>query len=268
MIEIRQFLALIVLLIGSHCVRAEPVVHVAIIIDDLGNNLSAGNAFIELPAPLTLAILPHTAHSKSIAIAAHAAQKEIIVHLPMANLGNSPLGPGGLTAALPRADFLHALDAAISDVPFAKGINNHTGSYLTQQSEQMSWLMHDMHQRDFFFVDSRTTPKSVAHAIAETFQVFSSSRDIFLDNERTQASIDAAFKKMITKAKQQGTAIAIGHPYPETLQYLQAALPTLEQQGVRVLPVSSLIALQHMQAKAMAAIAENKPVAIESTAEQ
>lgn len=234
------------LLIAATC-HGEPTAHVAIIIDDLGHSLKKGQAFIDLPAPLTLAILPHTAHSKTIARSAHRAQKEVIIHLPMANLKNTPIGPGGLTAAQPRVEFLLALDAAIKEIPHARGINNHTGSFLTQQIEPMNWLMGEMKARDFYFIDSRTTPNSVAEDVANQYKVFSSSRDVFLDNERSHASIDAAFQQLIQKAKSRGTAIGIGHPYPETLEYLASAIPTLETLGIKVLPASNVIALQQMQ---------------------
>ena len=222
-------------------------VYIAIIIDDLGHNLQRGKAFIDLPAPLTFAILPHTTHAHQIAAAAHQARKEIMVHLPMANVANTPIGPGGLTANQPKVEFLVALDAAIKSVPFAQGINNHTGSYLTQQPQQMNWLMSDMKQRDLFFVDSRTTPNSVAKIVADEHQVFASSRDVFLDNDRNPEAIDAAFQYLIKKARQDGSAIAIGHPYPETLKYLKKAIPKLAAEGIQVLTTSSLIALQHMR---------------------
>jgi polysaccharide deacetylase 2 family uncharacterized protein YibQ len=231
-------------LVSGKLVHAEGNASVAIIIDDLGHSLKKGQAFIDLPASITFAILPHTAHSRSIAESATAANKEVIVHLPMANLKNTPIGPGGLTATQPRVDFLLTLDAAINDVPFAKGINNHTGSYLTQQPQQMQWLMGDMKRRGFYFVDSRTTPNSVARDTAERFGVTTSSRDVFLDNETSFESIDAAFSKLVKKAKENGTAIAIGHPYPETLNYLRDAIPRLEALGIAVLPVSGLIAKQ------------------------
>ncbi len=243
---IRLFLTAL-LLVTSPWTKADGHAYVAIIIVDLGHSLKKGQAFIDLPAPLTIAILPHTAYSKSIATSAHAAQKEIIVHLPIANVKNTPIGPGGLTANQPRSEFLSALDAAIEGVPHAQGINNHTGSYLTQQLEQMTWLMSDMKQRDFFFIDSRTTPNCVARKVAENYEVFSSSRDVFLDNERTHDSINHSFQQLISKAKQEGTAIGIGHPYPETLAYLKEALPRLAQQGIVVVPASNLIAMQNIQ---------------------
>jgi polysaccharide deacetylase 2 family uncharacterized protein YibQ len=77
--------------------------------------------------------------------------------------------------------------------------------------------------------------------------VFASSRDVFLDNDRDHEAIDAAFQYLIKKARREGSAIAIGHPYPETFKYLKKAIPKLEAQGIEVLTTSSLIALQHIR---------------------
>ena len=235
---------------------AQPA-YVAIIIDDMGNNLRRGQQAIELPGPITYAVLPHTRYATSLAKTAHESSKEVIVHLPMANLTNHPLGPGALTSAQNKADFLDAVKSAIEGVPYAQGINNHTGSYLTQQEKQMTWLMEALKQHDLFFVDSRTTEKSIAYQVARNNNVLSSRRDVFLDNEQTLNGIEDSFKKLIRKAKQKGTAIAIGHPYSSTLAFLAVAIPTLEAEGIKVVSASELIAIQKSQQSILAS-AEDK----------
>jgi polysaccharide deacetylase 2 family uncharacterized protein YibQ len=42
-------------------------------------------------------------------------------------------------------------------------------------------------------------------------------------------------------ASQQGYAIGIGHPYPETLHALQHTLPIIHQAGVLIVPISRLV---------------------------
>jgi len=165
----------------------------------------------------------------------------------MANLTNRPLGPGGLTEHLNKEDFLLALSEAIRKVPHATGINNHTGSYLTQQTIQMTWLMDEIKRRDFFFIDSRTTPKSVAQKIAREKNILSSRRDVFLDNNRSFSEIDSAFKLLIRIARKEGTAIGIAHPYQVTLDYLEMVIPELGQQGIEIIPASNLSALQQIR---------------------
>ena len=220
--------------------------YVAIIIDDLGHNYSRGLRALRLPAPLTYAILPYSTHAKRLADIAYESGKEVMVHLPMQNLRNMAIGPGGLTSNLTRLEFHQAVSAAIFRVPHASGINNHMGSFLTQESLPMEWLMEDIKAMDLFFVDSRTTPNTVASIIAKKKNLLSSSRDIFLDNERSIYAIDQQFRKLVNLAKRQGTGIAICHPYQETLDYLEIAIPQLRQEGIEIIPASNLVALRQI----------------------
>ncbi|UWN49545.1 hypothetical protein ASALC70_01757 [Alcanivorax sp. ALC70] len=65
---------------------------------------------------------------------------------------------------------------------------------------------------------------------------------MFLDNRRDLAHINEQFNQLLRLARRRGHAIAIGHPYPETLDYLRQVLPLMEQAGVEVVPVSRLLA--------------------------
>lgn len=236
---------LLLLALSSPTAAHEPA-YIAIIIDDIGNNLSRGQRTIELPAPLTLSVLPYTRYAQPLARRAYRAGKEVMVHMPMANVHDKPIGPGGLQAALSHDEFTELVDRAMARVPHARGLNNHMGSYLTQQTAEMTWLMEEMKQRRLFFVDSRTTPKTVAQRIAKEKAVFSSRRDVFLDNEQSFYEVDRAFRKLIALARRNGTAIGIGHPHEVTLDYLEMVLPGLTSDGIYVLPVSNLIAVQEM----------------------
>jgi len=220
--------------------------YVAIIIDDLGHNYSQGLRAVHLPAPLTYAILPYSTHAKRLADTVYESGKEVMVHLPMENLGNMPIGPGGLTNDLTRLEFRLAVSTAISRVPHASGINNHMGSFLTQESLPMEWLMEEIKAMELFFIDSRTTPNTVASIVAKKKNLLVASRDIFLDNERSIYAIDKQFRKLVNLAKRRGTGIAICHPYQETLAYLEIAIPQLQEEGIEIIPASNLVALRQI----------------------
>jgi polysaccharide deacetylase 2 family uncharacterized protein YibQ len=220
-------------------IAAAPIV--AIIIDDLGYNHVQGKRAIDLPAELTYAVIPDTHHATTLARYANDAGKEVMIHLPMENNANLPMSRIALTSGLTREDFQTVLDNALSRVPFARGINNHMGSTLTQQPQAMSWLMDSVKLRQLFFVDSRTTPKTIASSMAMQKNIHTASRDIFLDNERNLYAIDIQFRKMIRMARHKQSIVAIGHPYPATLEYLELALPMLASEGIRIVPVSEVI---------------------------
>ena len=217
---------------------------VAIIIDDLGYNLRNGNRALELPGAITYSILPYTRHSRLLAQKANRSGREVMLHLPMENVRDHDIGPDGLTSRLDKAEFVSTLHNALAEVPFARGINNHMGSYLTQQSEQMHWLMDEISAKQIYFVDSRTTPMSVASDIAKQNHILESSRDVFLDNTQSLFAIDQSFRHLMRIAKTRGSAIAICHPRSTTLAYLEIALPLLEEEGIQLISASSLLAMR------------------------
>ncbi|MEJ6684280.1 MAG: divergent polysaccharide deacetylase family protein [SAR86 cluster bacterium] len=215
--------------------------YIAIIIDDMGNHWGRGQRAIQLPAMLTYSILPYTQYGHQLAELAYQDGKEVMLHMPMANLGRKPMGPGGLTQNLTKAEFYQTLALAIEQIPHLKGINNHMGSQLTQQPQQMNWLMSQIKQQQLYFIDSRTTANTVASTVAKEQQIQSSSRDVFLDNDPTFISIDRAFQVLLAKARRDGTGIAIGHPHQATLDYLARVIPGLAAQSIEVISVSALI---------------------------
>lgn len=215
--------------------------YIAIIIDDIGNNRKRGELAIELPGPLTYAVIPDTVHATPLAEYAHVAGKEVMVHLPMENTHNRPLGKLALTQNLQESDYPAIVARAVSQVPHAAGLNNHMGSALTQQPQAMAWLMRAVKAHELFFIDSRTTHKTVAREMAERENILTASRDVFLDNDRSLFAIDQQFRRLLAMARQQGTAIAIGHPYMQTIDYLERAIPQLADEGIYILPASSIL---------------------------
>jgi polysaccharide deacetylase 2 family uncharacterized protein YibQ len=217
------------------------VADVAIIIDDIGYNKSQGLAAINIPGNLTYAIIPHSPHSKFLATAAHNKQKEIILHAPMSNIHNHPMGQSGLTNDMSKEHFDHTLLDALASVPYISGVNNHMGSLLTQMQRPMEWTMKTIKENGLYFIDSRTPPASIAWKTAQQFNIASLKRDVFLDHKRDSIFIAEQFERFINIAKRRGYAIAIGHPYPETIEYLKNNINRLKAHGIRLKIASELV---------------------------
>lgn len=218
-----------------------PQARLVIILDDIGNNAESGRRALALPGAVTYAVLPYTPHGRMLAEMAHESNREVMLHAPMSNLGGMALGQGGLTLALSEDEFVSTLRGAIADVPHIVGVNNHTGSELTAAHEQMQWVMKELKAQSLYFVDSLTTGLSVAEKTAVEHQVPALRRHVFLDNETDMEAIHLQFQRALTIARDQGFAVAIGHPYPETLAYLEQAIPALPTLGVELVPVSNLM---------------------------
>jgi len=114
------------------------------------------------------------------------------------------------------------LTAHLAQVPHAAGVSNHTGSKATEDAVLMAAVMADLKGRGLFFLDSLTSAKSVAGKEAVKAQVPTLSRTVFLDNERGQQPTLLMLAQAEKEARAKGRAVAIGHPYPETIAALAA----------------------------------------------
>lgn len=217
---------------------------ITLIIDDIGYSAALGEQAIALPGAVTFAVLPHTPYGKELAELANQQGKEVMLHAPMSNLANMPLGPGALTEELSKEIFLTTLNADIDAIPHLQGVNNHMGSALTEMAIPMQWVMEVLKARELYFVDSYTTAKSVAGKTAREQEIPTMTRNIFLDNVQSHEDIDREFQKLLQIAREKGVAVGIGHPYKETLAYLEQALPLLEDEGIELITASKMIALQ------------------------
>lgn len=218
---------------------------IAIIIDDMGHNLHEGRRLAHLDQPLTLAFLPYRRHTVQLAKLAHTKEKEIMLHAPMANTRNFGLGPGGLTPDMDERAISTTLRRALQSIPHVTGVNNHMGSLLTQQLQPMDWVMKELNRYPVYFVDSRTIATSIAGSVANAYQIPSLTRDVFLDHEQTEEFVDQQFRLLIKTAKENGTAIGIGHPHKVTVDYLEKHLPKLDEQGIAIATVSGLWAMRN-----------------------
>lgn len=242
MIRARSLIAAALLaLLGQG--SAEETPRIAIIIDDLGYQLAAGRRAIALPGPVAYAVLPGTPFGRRLAALAEAEGKDVLLHLPLEAVDHEgPAEPGAITLDMNRNAFGVQFAEAIQALPNAVGVSSHRGSLLTRHPGHMAWLMEEIRSRDdLFFIDSYTTHESVALRIAAEEGVPATRRDVFLDHSRSVEAIAVEFERLKKIASRKGHAIAIGHPFPETLDVLERELPRLSEQGFELVTISVLM---------------------------
>lgn len=215
---------------------------VAIVIDDLGQDLKAAREIMSLPARITVSVMPGLPLSRTVAEIAGKNRKELLLHLPMEHRSpNRKEAPGMLRSDMTPMDFLTVLGSDVESVPGAVGVNNHEGSLLTENEEAMKFLMAELRTRDLIFLDSRTSPKSVAYATAREFGLKTAKRDVFLDNDSSSTeAIRAQLEELARTALSRGSAVGIGHPYPATISVLREWIPDAGRRGLTVVPLSRL----------------------------
>ncbi len=228
----------------------------AVVIDDVGYHESRTKRLLDLPGPLTFAVLPFAPHARNAAMEASARGFEIILHQPM-EPHPSPwarLEQGTLMSNMDDAELRHHFEAALDAVPNLAGVNNHTGSLLTAEPQAMQAVMQVVKNRGLYFLDSRTTARTVALDTARAAAIPSTKRDVFLDHVIERRSIHNAFQKALNIARRRGQAIIIAHPYELSISYLEEALRTLPE-DVELVTAGSLARSAYQEAPAPRQIA-------------
>nr|CRH07355.1 conserved exported protein of unknown function [Candidatus Magnetococcus massalia] len=218
-------------------------VRIAMVIDDLGYNGPIGRAIVKLPADITLAVLPGGPYSRQLVNIGHRMGRELILHQPMEPKGFPRVdpGPGALLQGMSSKQVQRILNHNLDQFPEVVGVNNHMGSSVTENRGVMNAVMKVLVKRELYFIDSRTSAKSVAYRAASRYGVPRAKRSVFIDNRRTVSAVLKRLDELVAYAKRNGYGIGIGHPYGVTLKALRMWLPTLEEQDVEVIRASRLL---------------------------
>lgn len=203
---------------------------VVIIIDDIGYDRRIAMALAELDDNITFSILPFAPFGRTISKRLHAKGAQLMLHLPMEPFEYPEVnpGPGAILSSMSPDTLMAQLEKSINDIPHVVGVNNHMGSKITTNADQMNQIFTVLKKKNLFFIDSRTAPRSQCRAAARLFQLQFAQRDIFLDNFQNTEYITSQLKKLQAMAKKHGYAIGIGHPYRATLNTLTKELPKLK----------------------------------------
>lgn len=214
---------------------------IAIIIDDIGNDMKPVKELMNIDANLTFAIMPFCAHSREAAEIFHRAHRETLLHLPMEPVSypNEKPGPGALFTDMNDEELLFQLEKNIAAVPYVSGVNNHMGSKLIADEGKLTVIFKKLKKKNLFFVDSRTSANSKAFTVAEKVGLPIASRKIFLDNSRDYNEIYNTL--MNVTHNHASSLILIGHPYPETIRAISDASKVLREKGIEIVPVSEII---------------------------
>jgi hypothetical protein len=205
----------------------------ALIVDDCGQWIATERGFVALEIPLTLSVLPDVPYTSVIATEASNAGKGVMLHLPMETLSGLNPGPGKVTTEMSDAQIVAQVQIDLAEVPLARGVNNHEGSKASADARVMRAVIGVLAQHNLFFIDSLTNAASVGEATARSMGVPTAGRDVFLDNRADVAYTEAQLSQAAAIAQRTGSAIAIGHPRPTTLEAVREMIPRLQALGIR-----------------------------------
>ena len=129
---------------------------VAIVIDDLGNELAPAQRIAGWKPPVAGAVLPDLRWSAASAEALTRGGKEVLLHLPMEPEGYPKVrpGPGLVLRSQSDAEIERLLEEDLATVPGAIGVNNHMGSAATADARVMRAVSRVLARRGLFWPPS------------------------------------------------------------------------------------------------------------------
>ena len=225
-------------------VKSNKQIKIGILLDDGGNSIEVAKQYVKLKYPVAIAILPHLEHTKAVAKMSKDAGKTIFLHFPMApkSYPKTDPGEGAITPTMPTL-----LISGIAEKNFKSlgvkvdGFNNHMGSAITEDTPKMKEIFRVSREYTINFIDSRTTPKSVAYKECKLAGYKCGENKIFLDNDNDIKAIISKIYEAADKARKQGDLIVIGHIRTNTIKALEIAIPELEKRNYKIVNLTSLL---------------------------
>jgi polysaccharide deacetylase 2 family uncharacterized protein YibQ len=213
-----------------------------LVFDDAGQSLPQLEAFVDLPFPVTIAVLPRLPYSREAADLAKQKGKGVILHQPMRakDAGFNP-GGGAIEAGMDGVEINWLIRDNLARIGGAPGLNNHEGSLITESKEEMLSVLSVCAEQGVFCLDSRTTAGSRVPEAAEELGIPIFERDVFLDNTQNRADMLQEFNRGLEIARRTGHVIMIGHVWsPGLPPLLQELYPGLVQDGYSFATLESL----------------------------
>lgn len=212
--------------------KAKNNANLVFVFDDGGQNLYDLQKFLELPFPITIAVLPKLKYSAESAKRVRNSGHELILHQPMQAINRSVNpGPGAITPEMTEEEVRKMLLSNINEIGPIAGMNNHEGSAITADISKMEVILKTASDCGIFFLDSRTNVNTVVPLVAKEMGYNYYERNIFLDNEKTRENALMELKKGLDIANKKGSAVMIGHVW--SADFLPALLKELYPELVK-----------------------------------
>ncbi len=222
----------------------------ALIVDDFGYfNNSLVRGFLSLEISLTISVIPGLRYSREICREAARDGKAVLCHLPMEpekgsdDVGEIPI----IRVAMKSKEIESVVENALESTPDVVGMNNHMGSRATADRRVMKAVMKVCRRKGLFFIDSMTTPNSVAHKVAEEAGVPSLCNDLFIDNREEDTREN--MHKLLSIAARRGKVVGIMHVRRDTLEQLRWLIKEARRKGIRFVTVLEMIESQKLAYK-------------------
>lgn len=214
----------------------------AFVIDDFGYSKGIIEQYRRVDMPLTFAVLPYLPYSVEAAEIGYSDGRKIILHMPLeAQSDGANEEKVVIKKAMSDDEARQVIVKMLANVPHVIGVNNHQGSQATADPRLMRLLMGVLSERGYFFIDSRTSSKSIAFDTAQELGLLSGENRVFIDNKNDIAAIKEKIREAAVIAGRDKAIIAIGHARPNTAEALVQMKDELATMGIEIVFATEIL---------------------------
>lgn len=222
----------------------EKITKLSIIIDDFGNFSGEKlHEYLALDKNIIFSILPELAYSQEVMQKAYNQGRETIIHMPMEPTSYPQNDPGknAIFVNLSEKEIKKRVKKYIKNLPLCIGANNHMGSLAMQYKNVLIPVMNILKKNGLFFLDSKTTLKTVGYELAREMDIPTYMIDFFLDTGTFPDRALAKTNRLLELAKTQSEIIVISHCITKSLEELKQILRNIEDKNFKLVPISEII---------------------------
>ena len=218
----------------------------AIVLYGFSDDARSADSSFTLPVPFGVALPPGRPQSGKVFRAAHAAGREVVLHLPLEPIDYPRVNPGQgtLLVTMSPARITSALHHDIDQAAPVAAVANHMGSLATQDMTLMRSVFHELRRADLPFVHVMPAAGSVCKSLASEMGVPYSEPDLVLDAESRQRdtrALDARWKDALERARKRGACVVWIRATPLARKWLPAVFRSQKLEGVSLVPLSSIL---------------------------
>ena len=217
---------------------------IAVVVTGLGLSSAATEAAIkELPPAVTLSFTPYARRLGEYVSLARVNGHEVMLDLPMepTSYPDDDPGPQALLTALSERQNLERLRWTLDRASGYVGVAAVMGSRFLASVEHLEPVLDEIKRSGLVFLDNRASDESIGGELATKIGIPNAVNDRFLD--RTLASrvaIDARLIQLERIAFTDGSAVAMGRPYPVTIERLRDWSKEVEKRGYVLAPITAV----------------------------
>ncbi|WP_354079029.1 divergent polysaccharide deacetylase family protein [Constrictibacter sp. MBR-5] len=216
---------------------------IAVVLSDLGLSTAAtGKAVNSLPPEVSLAFLSYADAAAVWLQRARADGHEVLIAVPMepAAKTDDP-GPRALTTAAAPDAMIDALEWHLSRGSAYVGIATYMGGAFLSTESAVRTIVAPLRDRGLLLFDASATNPAIAARVTAELGVPFAAVDRIIDPVPSRAAVDRRLAEVEEIARRRGSAIALGRPYPVTIDAIAAWAATLADRGFELAPLSAMV---------------------------